>query len=77
MGRKTKSDEYNLINKMENTLPTDKVLQEFANIISFGGDERLRLAAIVKWMEWRIGKPKESKESKTELEISVPKITFK
>ena len=62
---------------MENTLPTDKVLQEFANIISFGGDERLRLAAIVKWMEWRIGKPKESKESKTALEISVPKITFK
>ena len=77
MGRKTKSDEYNLINKMENTLPTDKVLMEFANIIQFGGDERLRLAAIVNWMEWRVGKPKESKDSKTELEISVPKITFK
>jgi hypothetical protein len=77
MGRNTKSEQYNLINKMENTLPTDRVLQEFANIISFGEDERLRLAAIVKWMEWRVGKPKESKETKTELEISVPKITFK
>ena len=77
MGRKTKSEQYNLINKMENTLPTDRVLKEFADIIEFGGDERLRLAAIVKWMEWRVGKPKESKESKTQLEIEVPKITFK
>ena len=78
MGRKTKAEEYNLINKMEMALPTDKVLEEFAMIITDKHlDERVRLAAVVKWMEWRVGKPKTMGE--TEYETTVPnvKITFK
>tara|TARA_R110002012_G_scaffold255730_1_gene435833 strand:- start:306 stop:542 length:237 start_codon:yes stop_codon:yes gene_type:complete len=76
MGRRTKAEEYNLINKMEMALPTDKVLEEFAALITDGHlDERVRLAAVVKWMEWRVGKPKTMGE--TEYEVNVPKIELK
>jgi len=76
MGRRSKAEEYNLINKMEMALPTDKVLEEFAMMITGRElDERVRLAAVVKWMEWRVGKPKTMGE--TEYEVSVPKIELK
>ena len=81
MGRRTKAEEYKLITNMENALPTDMVLAEFAAIIldktGTPVDDRVRLAAIVKWMEWRVGKPKESKDTNHSYEINVPKITFK
>ena len=81
MGRSTKAEEYRLITNMENALPTDMVLAEFAAIIlnktGTPVDDRVRLAAIVKWMEWRVGKPKENKDTNHSYEINVPKITFK
>ncbi len=76
MGRRSKAEEYNLINKMEMAMPTDRVLEEFAMMITDGGlDERVRLAAVVKWMEWRVGKPQTMGE--TEYEVNVTKIDLK
>ena len=77
MGRKTKAEEYNLIHKMELALPTDKVLSEFASLITDGHlDERVRLAAVVKWMEWRVGKPKTMGETEYEANVPNVKISF-
>ena len=61
-GRKSKAEEFGLNEKMDKLMPTEEVLQKFANIISYTEDDKLRLNAIVKWLEWRVGKPKESKD---------------
>lgn len=78
MGRRTKAEEYNLINKMEMALPTDMVLEEFAQLVlDRGGDPRVRMAAIFKWMEWRVGKPKTMGESDYEMDVPKLEIKFK
>ena len=78
-GRKSKREEFGLTETMEKLLPTDKVLEEFATIIQFSDDDKLKLAAIVKWLEWRVGKPKETIDlsQKGKIELNVPKIEFK
>lgn len=78
-GRKSKAEELGLHNIMDSLLPTNDVLKEFAGIISNTEDEKLKFSAIVKWLEWRVGKPKETLDltQKGKLDINIPTIIFK
>tara|TARA_R110000824_G_scaffold85121_3_gene211804 strand:+ start:31 stop:312 length:282 start_codon:yes stop_codon:yes gene_type:complete len=78
-GRKSKAEELGLHNIMDSLLPTNDVLKEFAGIISNTEDEKLKFSAIVKWLEWRVGKPKETLDltQKGKLDINMPTIIFK
>ena len=57
-GRKSKSEEYGLHEEMDDLKPTKDVLVSFVDIIENTEDEKLKFSAIVKWLEWRVGKPK-------------------
>tara|TARA_R110000796_G_scaffold218540_2_gene334468 strand:+ start:684 stop:968 length:285 start_codon:yes stop_codon:yes gene_type:complete len=78
-GRPSKAEELGLHNIMDSLLPTNDVLKEFAGIISNTEDEKLKFSAIVKWLEWRVGKPKETLDltQKGKLDINMPTIIFK
>jgi hypothetical protein len=77
-GRKSKAEELGLHDSMDDLLPTTDVLRKFAGIITSSEDEKLKFAAIVKWLEWRVGKPKESIDlnQSGSLEIQTPLIEF-
>ena len=61
-GRKSKAEEYGLHQEMDELKPTQEVLLSFVDIIENTQDEKLKFSAIVKWLEWRVGKPKETKD---------------
>lgn len=77
-GRPSKAEEFNLHDNMEKLMPTKTVLNKFSAIIKDTTDEKLKFAAIVKWLEWRVGKPKESinLNQSGKLEIESPILKF-
>jgi hypothetical protein len=54
-GRKPKADELNLINTMDSILPIEDVWNKVSHLV-MNGD----MAAIKIWIEYRLGKPKQS-----------------
>jgi hypothetical protein len=71
-GRKSKSEEYGLHEEMDDLKPTKDVLVSFVNIIENTDDEKLKFSAIVKWLEWRVGKPKETRDIKMDVNKNFP-----
>ena len=71
-GRKSKSEEYGLNEQMDQLKPTKEVLVSFVDIIENTEDEKLKFSAIVKWLEWRVGKPKETKDLKMDVDHNFP-----
>lgn len=71
-GRKSKAEEYGLQEEMDELKPTKDVLVSFVNIIENTEDEKLKFSAIVKWLEWRVGKPKETRDIKMDVNKNFP-----
>jgi|ETNmetMinimDraft_26_1059896.scaffolds.fasta_scaffold213691_1 hypothetical protein len=71
-GRKSKAEEYGLHEEMDELKPTKDVLISFVDIIENTDDEKLKFSAIVKWLEWRVGKPKETKDIKMDVNKNFP-----
>jgi len=71
-GRKSKSEEYGLHEEMDDLKPTKDVLVSFVDIIENTEDEKLKFSAIVKWLEWRVGKPKETRDIKMDVNKNFP-----
>jgi hypothetical protein len=70
-GRKSKAEELGLAEMMELKKPLKEVLDIFVKLMN-SDDEKIRAAVTEKWLNWRVGKPKETKEVKKTTEHNFP-----
>lgn len=71
-GRKTKADEQKLIERLDNIIEQDEVIEKLKEMVKDGNFQAVKL-----YLEYRYGKPKESVDVTTNGEdIGFSKITF-